>query len=289
MLKKKKPTTKLSREAVVPFHQEELLVVPKKGGFGQPDNEKYVMVAGGTTLGGTTNAPAPSPSTTTQIGTDVGTTTSTSSPTQVGTSTTTTVTGASTPSTSTASTQQSGQVTTPLANLPTTTTTTTTPPVVTGVGSDTTTPSQEQLTCEANGGIWSNNACVTSPKTTTASVTLPTFPDFTTLDCAGLTTWKDNINSTLAQGRFVAEVANAYNNALTQVTTLYASKCYQQIPPIVVLPDVGSGGGGGIGGGGGGLGDEPTAEVSEPTKSNSGLWLIGAIIVGVYFLTKKKN
>jgi hypothetical protein len=37
------------REIVIPFDGEENFVVPKRGGFGQPDMEGYVMASGRST------------------------------------------------------------------------------------------------------------------------------------------------------------------------------------------------------------------------------------------------
>ena len=45
MATRKTSTRMLKREKVVPFVGEENFVVPKRGGFGQPDIEGYVMVA----------------------------------------------------------------------------------------------------------------------------------------------------------------------------------------------------------------------------------------------------
>ena len=46
-----KSTKRTKREMVIPFEGEEMLVVPKKGGFGQPDMEGYVMATGNRTMG----------------------------------------------------------------------------------------------------------------------------------------------------------------------------------------------------------------------------------------------
>jgi hypothetical protein len=288
---------RLNRQVVVPFDGEENFVVPKKGGFGQPDNEHYVMVTGDgyayatapTTIGGTPTSPAPSPSTNTQVGTDVGTTTSTSSPTQVGTSASTTVTGASTPSSST--TQSSGQVTTPLSNLPTTSSTTIVPPkTVTTLGSDTTpsetyTPSQAQLDCEANGGVWSNGTCTTAPKTD-----LPTFPNWDTLNCESLKAKISELESTMATSRFAPNVVDTYNSQLAYARSLVSSKCYVTPPSTTTLAPVVGGGVFG-GGGGGGFGQEPSTETPqvEEKKSNIGLFLVIGVVGGLYFLLRKKK
>lgn len=296
-------TKKLKRQVVVPFEGEEKFVVPKKGGFGQADNQHYVMVTGSTTLGGTPTAPAPSPSTSTQIGTDVGTTTSTSSPTQVGTSASTTVTGATTPSPTT--TQPSGQVTTPLSNIPTSTTPpprTTLPPIVT-IGVDTAptpsgstpstqtyTPSQAQLDCEANGGIWSNGTC-TNPRSTSGGTinTIPTFPNWDTLNCESLKAKISELESTMATSRFAQNVVDAYNSQLAYARSLVSTKCY--VAPTPTPPPAPAIGGGVFGGGGGGgFGQEPSADVpqAEEKKSNIGLFLVIGVVGGLYFLLRKK-
>jgi hypothetical protein len=41
-----KSTKRTKREMVIPFEGEEMFVVPKKGGFGQPDMDGYVMAVG---------------------------------------------------------------------------------------------------------------------------------------------------------------------------------------------------------------------------------------------------
>jgi len=292
---KVKSTKMLKREVVVPFQGEENFVVPKRGGFGQPDMEGYVMATGGIDIGGTPTSPAPSTSTNTQIGTDVGTTTSTSSPTQTGS---TTITGASAeptlPSTS-------GQVSTPQSNLPATTSSTVVPPkTVTTLGNDSTpsdtyTPSQAQLDCEANGGIWSNGSCTMPPKNQPPSNTvteLPTFPNWDSLNCTALKSEIDKINQLMATSKFAPEIVNAYNTQLALANQSLLKNCSSKPtpPPTPIIPVVPVGGGGIFGGGGGGgFGEEPQAEVpqEEPKSGFKQLLIVlGVIGVAYYFLKK---
>lgn len=283
-------TKKLKRQVVVPFDGEETFVVPKKGGFGQPDNEHYVMVTGSTTLGGIPTAPAPSPTTSTQVSTAEGTTTSTSSPTQVGTSTSTTVTGATQPISTTI------EQPTLTPQVPTTTTTTTSPrPQLPTTVTLETTISQAQLDCEASGGIWSNGTC-TNPRSGSSSGgtidTIPTFPNWDTLTCESLRAKISELESTMATSRFAQNVVDAYNSQLAYARSLVTTKCYVAPPPAVVVPVTPpSGGVFGGGGGGGGFGQEPSAEapqVEEP-KSNIGLFLIIGVVGALYFLLRKKK
>ena len=265
------------REFVIPFDNEHLFTVPKQGGFGQPDNKNFVMVTGGNIDN------APSPTDTTQTGAGVGTTTSTPATTQTQTPPITTT---PTPPISSAPTQ-------PI-------TTTTTPPVFT--------PIQDVIPCTSfTYGDWSActnglqtrtyvgipSGCTTTPSLTdtqqrcTMSVDLPTFPNWSSLDCTSLKDWIDRINSTLSTSRFTPDIATAYNNALTSANATYTTKCYSASNPIVVIPSTGGGGLFG-GGGGGGSADEPLPQVEEK-KSNSGLFLVLGIAGLIYFLTRKKN
>jgi hypothetical protein len=272
------------RVAVIPFDGEENFVVPKKGGFGQPDNENFVMVAGA-------NVPAP------DLPTDDGGST----------------TGV-----------PIGQPQQPIYTSPTTPTepTPTTPAPATpqqlcvsngGLwvnGTCQTSPAPEPLpaetTCIANGGAWINGACVTStspkpvpPTTTTVADapvvdTLPTFPVWSSLDC---TTLRDKIaeyNAILSTSRFAQNIVDAYNTEIAKAQAIYNTKCNITPPtpspapaPITILP---VGGGGIFGGGGGGLGEPPTdvAPVEEE-KSNLGLYLILGGLALLYFLTRKKK
>lgn len=263
------------RELVIPFDNEHLFTVPKRGGFGQPDNENYVMVTGGN-IGN-----SPSPTDTTQTGGGVGTTTSTPSTTLPDISLPPRTT---TPSTSSAPTQ-------PI-------TTTTTPPVFT--------PTTDVIPCTSfTYGSWS--ACtdglqtrsyvgVPSGCTTTPSLTdiqarcttdvLPSFPNWSSLDCTSLKDWIDRINSTLSTSKFSADIANAYSNALASANASYTTKCYSSSTPIVVLPTPTTPIGGGFGGGGATPEEEGIPQVEEK-KTNNGLFLIIGIAGLVYFLTRK--
>jgi hypothetical protein len=264
------------RELVIPFDNEHLFTVPKRGGFGQPDNENYVMVTGGNV------GNSPSPTDTTQTGGGVGTTTSTPATTQTQTPP---ITITPTPPISSAPTQ-------PIS-------TTTTPPVFT--------PITDVIPCTSfTYGSWSacNNGlqtrtyvgipsgCTTSPSLTDTQArcttdVLPTFPNWSSLDCTSLKDWIDRINSTLSTSRFTTDIANAYNNALASANATYTTKCYTNPNAIVVLPSGGIGGGG-IGGGVGAT-DEEQLPQAEENKSNNGLFLILGIVGVLYFLTRKKN
>lgn len=260
------------REAVIPFEGEEKFVVPKKGGFGQPDNENYVMVAG-----------ANVPPSDTPI-----------DPTNTGTS----GTGIAI-----------GQPQQPI--IPTSTSTTPTEPIPTqpapataqqlcvssgGLwvnGACQTSPAPEPLPAETNcinsGGAWINGACVTSTSPKPIVDTLPNFPVWSTLDC---TTLKDKIaeyNAILSTSRFAQNVVEAYNTEIAKAQAIYNGKCNvtPPAPAPIIAPSIG---GGIFGGGGGGFGEPPIDEVApiEEKKSNMGIYLIIGGIALVYFLTRKK-
>lgn len=261
-LKNKSPK-RLPREMVTPFSGEENFVVPKKGGFGQPDNEHYVMVAGSGSVA-VPDAPVESPSSS-------GTSTSTGIPVApVGTQV-----GSTTPPPVDPSTQVDAPVTTPPPS-------TTTPPVT----SDEKT--QAQIDCENAGGVYLNGVCNVATRTDLV------FPDFSKLDCATLKFQIDSINSTLATSKFSVEVTTQYNNALASAKANYERKCPTAPPtnttPTPVIPVLPIGGFGG-GFGGGGFGEPPAEEgvAEEPKKSNAGLIIVLVGIGVLYYLTRKRS
>jgi hypothetical protein len=301
MATKQKLTKATKREMVVPFNDEHNFIVPKRGGFGQPDNENFVMVVGNypTTVPSTPSQEPPySLDNTNTTAIPIGTPSQPISP-----STTTTNTNP-----------------TPAEPNPSTITT---PPLATpeqlcvapnmwvngqciqgGVEQ-----SPAELTCINSGGAWINGACVTStsPKTlatTTTTVTdtpivdtLPTFPVWSSLDC---TTLKDKIaeyNAILSTSRFSQAIVDAYNTAIATAQGIYNGKCNATptptTPPIAVIDNSGKiGGGGGFGGGGGGgLGEPPSSdEVPQEEEKGKFNWLlILAIIGGIYLLSKKSK
>jgi hypothetical protein len=262
MQTKTKSTKRLKREKVIPFHGEENFVVAKKGGFGQADNEHYVMVAGSTTIA-TQSTPSDSPSST-----------------SVSTSTTTPITSTSTPiTTSPTTTITSGTTTPPVTITPPLATTTST----TSATIDT--PTQAQLDCTNSGGAWINGACVSSTMPKLIS-TIPTFPIWDSLDCASLKTQIAQLNATLSTSKFAQNVVDAYNTEIAKAQSVYNVKCDVAQPPTNVILPVG----GGIfgGGGGGGIGEPPTDEAPTQEKKNYSWLIIIAILGGAYFLLRKK-
>jgi hypothetical protein len=283
MATKIKSTKMLKREQVVPFDGEENFVVPKKGGFGQPDNENYVMVQSKDanfsylTAPTTTGNTPPPPTTTIPQTIESGTTTSTTSPTQTQTTTTTTPPVETTPAPTT-------QV------IPTPTTTTTITPIAETLPPE---KSQAQIDCEAKGGTYTKSGC--------SLPALPTFPDWSTLDCATLSTQIASLQSTMATSRFAnSTIADAYNTALATAQSTYATKCpitNTNVNVSVTTPTttpIVSGGGIFGGGGGGGIGEPPTDEVPQTTeeapKTSGKTWFVLlAIVGGLYFLTRKRG
>jgi len=287
----------LKRERVVPFDGEENFVVPKKGGFGQPDNENYVMVqskdanfsylTAPLTLGDTPPTRTPQTLSTTL---ESGSTTSTISPNQTQTITSvppTTISTDTPPSTTPQTT------TSTITDSPTTTIT----PIAETLPPEKT---QAQIDCEATGGTWVKGGC---NKLTLEPIVLPTFPDWSTLDCASLTTQIASLQSTMATSRFAnSTIADAYNNALATAQSTFTTKCptpstnvnVSVTTPTATIPPIVSGGGGVFGGGGGGgIGEPPTDEVPTtevPQTSGKKTWLLLLVIVGgLYLLTRKKS
>jgi hypothetical protein len=275
MATRQKTTRPTKREMVMSFDGEENFIIPKKGGFGQPDNENYAMLTTSTTLG---EIPDTTPNQPTQTGQGLGTstiesgnTTSTHSPTQ----TTTTQTPTTTTSESTL---------TPLANLPTTTIGTDTIPK-----STTTTPPKQLEEVE------------TPPPSNTSN--LPTFPNWSTLDCTTLRSEIDSLKNTMSTAKYTdSTILNAYNTQLALGEATYISKCNTPSTPptpttpsttpiAIVNPESTSGGGGG--GIGGGFGEPPsdatpTEEAPKPNNKKSLLVLLGVIGL-IYLLTKKSK
>jgi hypothetical protein len=298
------------REVVIPFDGEENFVVPKRGGFGQPDNENYAMAVGiNTPIKDIPNDPTNTGiSGTTNTNTTINTTPPTSDET--------------TPSPAPLTPQQLC-----VANGDTWVNGVCQPKAVVDE------PSPAQTTCIANGGTWVNGACVTTtnpkilattttPTTTTVADapvvdTLPNFPVWSSLDC---TTLRDKIteyNAILSTSRFTQEIINAYNTEIAKAQFLYNTKCNVTPPapapspspapaPITILPvnsgiGIGSGSGssgsGGSRGGGSGFGKPPSDDESKSTTTKiegkkKNYWGIILIIGGIgllYLLTRKKK
>lgn len=292
-----KPKVRVKKRiAVIPFEGEENFIVPKRGGFGQPDNENFVMVAGA-------NVPPPDtpydPSNTGQNGTGV----------PIGQPQQPILTSDNTPTIPRTPTEPS-----PTTPAPATPQQLCVAPNMWVNGQclqGGVEQSSAELDCINSGGLYQNGVCITStspkpvPQTTTPTTTvtdapvvdtLPTFPVWSSLDC---TTLRDKIaeyNAILSTSRFAQNIVDAYNTEIAKAQAIYNTKCNVTPPapspaPITILP-VGGGGGGifGGGGGGGGLGEPPTdvAPVVEE-KSNLGLYLILGGLALLYFLTRKKK
>jgi hypothetical protein len=270
MATKTKSTKLQKREAVVPFVGEEQFVVPRPKGFGQPDMEGYVMVAGTATID--------VPNTPTSTGVELPTSTQTTTSTQIP------VTSSGNPITTNTSTN-------PPTTTPTDTTTSTLPPLSTTtppVQSDETILAQQN--CTASGGAWINGVCVNNPSPKTNVTTLPNFPVWDSLDCATLKSKIAEYNATLSTSRFAQNIVDAYNTEIAKAQAIYNTKCNIAPPtPTILLPTGGIFGGGG---GGGGFGAPPSDEappIQEAVDNKKGIFIILAIIGAVYFLTRKKK
>jgi len=278
------------RKIVVPFTGEENFIVPKEGGFGHPDNDEWISVESkyaNLTAPISTNSPSNEP--TTQTGTGLGTGTiaqGNTTTTHVSTPTTTTQ-SSSTSTSGTDTTTITPTLTQPVSTTPTTSTGTTSNEGITPPLLDTgTIPPKPKST-------------ISTPKSSivpTESITsLPTFPDYSTLDCSALQSEISRIQLIVSAGGLTTEVANAYNTALATAKSTYTSKCNIPSPaPVIIAPVPTPAVGGGFhgGGGGGGIGEPPadetaTTEQTDTTSGSGKSWLfILALIGGLYFLTK---
>jgi hypothetical protein len=295
------------RKIVVPFAGEENFVVPKQGGYGQPDNEEWISIESNYANLTATPPSGPSPTDTTQIGEGLPTGTTTMENPNYNTSTGG-IHGASTPSpTTTTSTQyptggsvDTTTITPELTNPVSTTTSgtssgttsneSTLPPLLdTGV----VTPPRDTTTGTRTLGE-STTTTSTTTSNTFQQTQIPTFPDFSTLDCSALASQIASIESQISQGNFTAEVGTAYNNALSTAKSLYTTKCNIASPAVIIAPVPSVPIGGGFGGSGGGFGEPPADEtnISEEVtnvSSNKSWLIILAILGGLYFLTKRSN
>ena len=142
----------------------------------------------------------------------------------------------------------------------------------------------------------------TPPIDTTIITEIPTFPNLSDMNCTDLNSEIARLSAVIAVSRFSMQVANAYNNQLATAKTLYNTKCPIKklddttlvLTPIggVVTPPIGGGGGGIFGGGGGGVApDEEVPQEVAPDESGKriGLFLVLAIIGGLYYLTRKRS
>jgi hypothetical protein len=201
------------REVVIPFEGEEMFIVPKRGGFGQPDNENYVMAVGKT----------PPTSTTPQDLPNDPANTGTSGTTNTNTNTTTTppINDETTPPTPPPATAEQmcassgGTYVNGVCQ----------PRVVADE------PSPAETTCIANGGLYQNGVCITSNSPKPPVVTnLPNFPVWSSLDC---TTLKDKIaeyNAILSTSTFTQEIVNAYNTEIAKAQFIFNTK----LPPFTI-------------------------------------------------------
>jgi hypothetical protein len=254
--------TKNRRKVVIPFAGEENFVVPKKGGFGQPDNDKYVMVAGSTSrtpiVTDLTTAPPPPPPPASE-----GTTAPAPAP-----ATTTTA-----PRTTTLPVEVLLQSTT----LPTQQNTT----LSTSTSAPRTTPVKNTIPTE------DISTPITIAETPIVSIS-PTFPNWASLDCTTLKAKIDELNMTMATSRFGASVVDLYNSQLAIAKNLLQTNCPNENPNT----DVTAGGFHGGGGGGGSAPEEGVPTEEQPAtvenKSNIGTWLLlGGVALGLYLLSKK--
>jgi len=271
------------RIAVIPFDGEENFIVPKRGGFGQPDNEHFVMVAGA-------NVPPPdTPNDPTNTG-NSGTGVPIGQPQEP-------IYPPTSPSTAEVNCMNSGGTWVNGACISSQPAPATAQQLCVSNGglwvngTCQTSPAPEPLpaetTCINSGGAWINGACVTSTSPKPLVDTLPNFPVWSTLDC---TTLKDKIaeyNAILSTSTFAQNVVEAYNTEIAKAQAIYNGKCNVTPPAPIVLPPIG---GGIFGGGGGGFGEPPTNTVApQEKKSNMGLYLILGGLALLYFLTRKKK
>lgn len=304
------------RKIVVPFSGEENFIVPKQGGFGQPDNEEWISVESkyANLTAPASNTPSPTDTTQTGEGLPTGSGGNTENPNYntssggIGGASTSTNTGASSsPSggsvdTTTITPELTNPVGTPSGTSGgSTSNESTTPPLLdTGIttpprtlGESTTSGTSTSSGIIPRTPLGESTSTTSSQTTTFQQTQIPTFPDFSTLDCSALASQIASIESQISQGNFTAEVGTAYNNALATAKSISTTKCNIASPPVIIAPVPTSAIGGGFGGGvgGGGFGEPPADEtnITEQTTTESGgmswFWIV-AILGGIYFLTK---
>jgi len=298
------------REVVIPFEGEEMFVVPKRKGFGQPDMEGYVMATGGRTTGIETDTSNPTLETTTSTtptiqtgntGVSIPTGSSADVPPPSGTTSTTSTSdgtgtlGGSSPTSSgtnagdvpTGSQTSAGSTT--ITNPSTQPETGINSPIQTGAGTGGT----------IIGGV-TGAGQQTETVTTNTDTEIPLFPDLSTMNCTQLASEITRLSGKIATSVFPINIANAYNNQITLAKSIETTKCNRTLPnePLIItppapapiiIPSIGGGiFGGGIGGGGG-FGEPPIDEAPiVEEKNNMGIYLIVGGIALIYFLTRKK-
>lgn len=155
---------------------------------------------------------------------------------------------------------------------------------------------------DQNGNVVSSTTSqvpVTTTSTTTTTdlppIEIPTFPDLSSMNCTDLNSEIARLSAVIAVSRFPIEVANAYNNQLATAKTLYNTKCpIKKTDEVLVLTPIGGGvrGGGIFGGGGGGIAPEeevPQEVAPDESGKRIGLFLVLALIGGLYYLTRKRS
>lgn len=297
------------REVVIPFEGEELFVVPKRKGFGQPDMEGYVMATGSRTTGLETDTSNPTLETTTStsptiqtgntgVGTAIGSSADIPPPSgTTSTSTSSDGTGTLGGGVATSSGTNAGDVPTgnQSSGASTTLTDASTQPE-TGVNSTIQTGAGSGATIV--GGV-RGTGLQTDTITTNIDNQIPLFPDLSNMNCTELKSEITRLSGIIAVSKFPINVANAYNNQITLAKSIESTKCRRTpltetliITPPAPAPIIAPAIGGGIfGGGGGGFGEPPIDEVApiEEKKSNTGIFLIIGGIALIYFLTRKNK
>ena len=231
-----KPLRANMREVVTTFEGEEMFIVPKKGGFGQDDNEGFVMVAGKGTITDSTPRPASTPATAPRPATTTSTSTprpaSTPAPRPATTTSTSTPRPASTPAPAPRPATTSTSTPAP-APRPATTSTSTPRPTSSGTfesttpRSTTTTPRPVPETTTPRSST--STPSTTTPRTTTTpsttSTPLPTIPNFNNLS-------KEELHAqVISLGRLMLQTTiytpaqiQVLTNAKNQALALYNSK-----------------------------------------------------------------
>lgn len=289
MQQRLKSTKLLKREKVSTFDGEENFIVPKKGGFGQPDNENFVNVVTQNTIETPTSPPIISVPSTLESGQTNSTNISVISAGQTGTAITPSQTTNVPPPTETTSPA-------PLPDIAPST-------VTSGSGSTGTNPTG------GNTGIISDTQTGThnvAPVDANVISTIPQFPNWSSLSCADLHQQITLIEGVMATSQMTSAVADAYNSQLATARALELSKCSQTTPPaptptptpaptpvLPVIPAIPIGGGG-FGGGGGarGVGEKPTSATTQTAVVKPKSYLIYLILglagLGYLYMTKKK-
>lgn len=118
----------------------------------------------------------------------------------------------------------------------------------------------------------------------------PTYPNWSGLDCPTLSAEISKLELKINSNQIADDYIEQAKNELTSAKSLFKTKCPVPAPTTVTATTTIQPApvfGGGIFGGGGGGGSEDGG-VPAQKRSNKGLWLLLALVVGGYLILKRK-